>query len=99
LERFDPIGVWNDKADAKAEWNDQPFDGPAGFKALLSANPHEFTRGFIEHMLSYALGRELHIYDMPVIEKIEQASKKDGWRLSRIVVEIVKSYPFNHVRL
>jgi hypothetical protein len=99
LERFDPIGVWNDKADAKAEWNDQPFDGPAGFKALLSANPHEFTRGFIEHMLSYALGRELHIYDMPVIEKIEQASKTDGWRLSRIVVEIVKSYPFNHVRL
>jgi hypothetical protein len=48
-------------------------------------------------LLSYALGRELHTYDMPVVEKIQQAAKADGWKLSRIVVEIAKSYPFTHV--
>lgn len=103
LERFDAIGSWRDKdgtqsVDARAEWSGTPFNGPAEFKNLLIQNPHEFTRGFIEHLLSYALGRDLAVHDMPVVAQIEQAAKADGWRFSRVIVEIVKSYPFNHVR-
>lgn len=99
LQRFDPVGAWDTGADAKSEWQGRPFDGPAGFKALLAQDPHEFTRGFIEHLLSYAINRPLEIYDMPTVEKIEQAAKADGWRFSRVIVEIVKSYPFTHVRI
>jgi hypothetical protein len=103
LERFDAIGAWRDRdgsqpVDARAEWHGTAFDGPAEYKAILAKQPHEFTRGFIEHLLSYALGRELRIYDMPVVEQIENAAKADGWKLSRVVVEIAKSYPFTHVR-
>lgn len=98
LERFDPVGAWDAGADAKSEWQGHPFDGPAGFKALLAQDPHEFTRGFIEHLLSYAINRPLEVYDMPTVETIEQVAKADGWRFSRVIVEIVKSYPFNHVR-
>ena len=103
LERFDAIGSWREKdgsqsVDARAEWSGTPFNGPAEFKALLTQNPHEFTRGFIEHLLSYALGRELAVYDMPVVAQIEQAAKADGWKFSRVIVEIVKSHPFNHIR-
>jgi Protein of unknown function (DUF1592)/Protein of unknown function (DUF1588)/Protein of unknown function (DUF1585)/Protein of unknown function (DUF1595)/Protein of unknown function (DUF1587)/Planctomycete cytochrome C len=103
LERFDAIGSWREKdgahpVDASAEWNGTAFDGPAEYKALLTQNPHEFTRGFIEHLLSYALGRPLEVYDMPIVAKIEAAAKADGWKISRVIVEIVKSYPFNHVR-
>jgi hypothetical protein len=98
LERFNPVGQWDAKADAKSEWAGQPFDGPAGFKAILAKNPHEFTRGFIEHLLSYALGRKLEVYDMPVVADIQKAAAAEGWKFSRIVVEIAKSYPFNHVR-
>lgn len=98
LQRFDPVGAWDASADAKSEWQGRPFDGPAGFKALLEQDPHEFTRGFIEHLLSYAINRPLEIYDMPTVERIEQAAKADGWKFSRVIVEIVKSYPFNHIR-
>jgi Protein of unknown function (DUF1592)/Protein of unknown function (DUF1588)/Protein of unknown function (DUF1585)/Protein of unknown function (DUF1595)/Protein of unknown function (DUF1587)/Planctomycete cytochrome C len=98
LERFNPIGQWDAKADAKAEWAGQPFDGPAEFKSILTKNPHEFTRGFIEHLMSFALGRPLAVYDMPAVEKIQKAAEADGWKFSRIVVEIAKSYPFTHVR-
>ncbi len=103
LERFDAIGSWREKdgsqpVDARAEWNGRPFNGPAEYKALLTQSPHEFTRGFIEHLLSYALGRPLEIYDMPVVAQIEEAAKADGWKFSRVVVEIVKSYPFRNVR-
>lgn len=103
LERFDAIGSWREKdgsqpIDAHAEWNGAPFDGPAAYKALLAQNPHEFTRGFIEHLLSYALGRSLEVYDMPVVAQIEKAAKADGWKFSRVIVEIANSYPFTHIR-
>jgi len=98
LERFNPIGQWDEKADAKAEWSGQPFDGPAEFKSILTSDPDEFTRGFIEHLMSFALGRELEVYDMPAVEKIQKAARADGWKFSRIVIEIAKSYPFTHVR-
>jgi Protein of unknown function (DUF1585)/Protein of unknown function (DUF1588) len=103
LERFDAIGQWRDTdggqaVDDRAEWNGQPFDGPAGYKAALMQNPHEFTRGFIEHLISYALGRKLEVFDMPAIAEIEQATQSDGFKFSRILIEIVKSYPFTHTR-
>jgi hypothetical protein len=98
LERFNPVGQWDEKADAKGEWSGSAFDGPAGFKSILARHPHEFTRGFIEHLLSYALGRKLEVYDMPVVDHIQRAAAADGWKFSRIIVEIVRSYSFTHVR-
>jgi hypothetical protein len=103
LERFNAVGQWREldagtPVDAKGEWNGQPFDGPAEFKAILAKEPHEFTRGFIEHLLSFSLARPLTIHDMPVVEQIQNAAKADGWKFSRLVVEITKSYPFTHTR-
>ena len=103
LERFDPIGRWREidggqPVDARAEWNGTPFDGPAGFKTALARDPAEFTRGFTEHLLTYALGRKLTLSDLPDIQKIQAAAAGDGHRLSRVVVELVQSYPFRNVR-
>jgi hypothetical protein len=103
LERFDAIGAWREMdesqpVDASAEWNGKPFDGPAEYKAILAANPHEFTRRFTEHLLSYALSRKLGIQDMPTIQSIEAASAADGYKLHRILLEIVRSYLFTHIR-
>ena len=55
-------------------------------------------RGFIEHLLSYALGRKLEIYDMPAVQEIQSAAAKDGYRFSAVVMGIVQSYPFRNVR-
>ncbi len=103
LERFDAIGAWREldagqRVDARGEWNGRSFDGPAGFKAALLSKPGEFTRGFIEHLLSYALGRKLEVFDLPTVAEIQHAATADGNRFSRIVVEVVKSYPFRNVR-
>lgn len=103
LESFDPIGAYRtkdgpDPVDADGEWNGKPFNGPAGFKQALMSDPSEFTRGFTEHLLSYALGRKLDVYDMPAVSRIQQSAAKDGHRFSRVVVEVVRSYPFRHVR-
>ena len=68
------------------------------FKAALMEKPEEFTRGFIEHLLSYALGRKLEIYDMPAVREIQAAAARDGYRMSSIIDGIAASYPFQNVR-
>ena len=103
LERFDPIGRWRETdggqpVDARSEWHGAPFDGPAGFKAALARDPAEFTRGFTEHLLTYALARKLGLADLPALREIQDAAAPDGHRFASVVVALVQSYPFRHVR-
>lgn len=103
MESFDPIGAWRETdggtpVDAGGEWNGVEFEGPAAFKRLIAEEPNEFTRGFIEHLLSYALSRKLGLYDMPAVAEIQEAAEADDWKFATVVAEVVKSYPFTHVR-
>ena len=62
------------------------------------ARPEEFVRGFVEHLLSYALGRKLEYYDRATVTRIVNAMGVDGYRFSTAITEIVKCYPFLNVR-
>ena len=65
LENFDAIGAWRERdgaADIDASGvlpSGASFDGPTTFKSALLENRRRFARGFVEHLLSYALGRKL----------------------------------------
>jgi hypothetical protein len=103
LERFDAVGAWRETdgpspVDARAEWNGVAFDGPAGFKAAVMKNPDEFVRGFIEHLLAYALGRKIEFFDQPAVAEIQQQARSSGYRFSAIIAGIVTAYPFRHIR-
>ena len=103
LEAFSPVGQLRTRdgetvVDASGEWNGRRFNGPAEFKAAVLARPEEFTRGFIEHLLSYALGRKLEAFDMPAVTEIQHAAARDHHRLSALVAALVQSYPFRHTR-
>jgi hypothetical protein len=103
MERFDPVGAWRTKdagqpVDARAEWNGQAFDGPAGFKDALMKNREEFVRGFIEHLLSYALGRKLELCDRPAVDTNLADAATDDYRFRTILIGIVKSWPFRNTR-
>ncbi|MGE3776912.1 MAG: DUF1588 domain-containing protein, partial [Pirellulaceae bacterium] len=103
LETFDAIGKLRthdgtQRVDASGVWNETAFNGPAEFKAALRKREHEFVRGFVEHLMSYALGRPIEHFDLPAITKIVDEAAADGYRLSRIVEGIALSYPFQHTR-
>jgi len=103
LETFNPIGQrrttdGSQPINASAEWNGKAFTDPAGFKAAVMARPEEFVRGFVEHLLSYALGRKLEYYDRATVTRIVNAMGVDGYRFSTAITEIVKCYPFLNVR-
>ena len=102
LENYDLFGRYRTrseegrKIDVKASLLDgTELDGIEGLKRYvveekLETVAHQLTR----RMLAYALGRPLEYYDEKAVRKIVNAVKKDQWKMSRIVSEIVASYPF-----
>jgi mono/diheme cytochrome c family protein len=103
LENFDADGKWRTKQggdggtpiDAAVELYDgQQADGPAGLRQALLRYSPQFVRMFTEKMMTYALGRGVEYYDMPVLRSIVKDAAKDNGRFSAIVLGIVKSPQF-----
>ena len=53
-----------------------------------------FSRALAEKILTYALGRGLEYYDRCAVDKILAALDKNGDKFSTLLVETVKSEPF-----
>jgi len=103
LDNFDADGKWRTKQggdggtpiDARVELYDgQQVDGPVGLRQALLRYSPQFVRMFTEKMMTYALGRGVEYYDMPVLRSIVRDAAKDNNRFSAIVLGIVKSPQF-----
>ena len=101
LENFDFVGRWRtvDEAlipiDASVVLADgTKLEGPAGLRNVLVSHPDRFVRTFTKKLLTYALGRGLEYYDMPVVRAIVRDAGRDNYRFSSIVIGIAKSAPF-----
>jgi hypothetical protein len=100
LENFDATGRWRVKevagvVDASGQLADgTPVDGPVALRKAILKHPEQFVRTMTEKMLTYALGRGLEYYDMPVVRSIAADAKNQNYRFSSIVLGIVNSTPF-----
>lgn len=100
LENFDPIGRWREKVgdepvDARGTLtNGDEVNGPDQLKTALLARKNLFLRHLSEKMLAYALGRGLEHYDIPAVKEISRRTADDEYRLTTLILEVVKSYPF-----
>ena len=75
-------------------WDGTPIQGPVELReALLEYSP-QFVRMFIEKLMTYALGRGVEYFDMPVVRSIGREAERNGNRFSSIVMGIVRSDPF-----
>lgn len=100
FENFDAVGRWRTK-DGRFDIepsgvlpDGRAFQGPAELKKILRSEKDLFGRCLAEKMLTYALGRGVEYYDRCAVDDILKALAKDDYRLSRLVLEIVKSEPF-----
>ena len=103
LENYDAIGRWRDNyssglaIDATGElFGKLKFKDVVGLKDILLENPEWFMRAFSEHLLSYALGRELDLSDKPAVDQIVRQVIAEHGKFSTVVSEIASSYPFLH---
>lgn len=103
LENYDAIGAYREKegrfpVDATGELpSGEKFTGAIELRSLLlSTKRKEFIGCVSEKMLTYALGRGLEYYDQCALQEIMQQLEKNDHRFSTLVVEVVRSYPFQH---
>ena len=104
LENFDGLGKWRDAYNEASEGaidssgvlpDGTPFNGPAGLREILLTKKRDvYVENFTERLLTYALGRGVEEYDRPIIRRIKRQSAQDDYRWSSIILNIVKSLPF-----
>lgn len=100
FENFDAIGKHRTRdasgvIDAGGELADgTPVNGPVSLGQALLKHPDYFVDTFTEKLLTYALGRGLEYYDMPVVRAITRDAEADEYSFSAIVKGIVTSVPF-----
>jgi len=101
LENFDAVGRWRtinengEPVDASTVLvNGTKFEGPDGLRNIILANKDQFVQTATNRLLTYAVGRGLDYYDMPTIRKIVKESAASNYNFSTLVVNVVKSMPF-----
>ena len=104
LESFNAVGEYRTKdasgpIDSSGQLADgTKIDGVVGLRQALLKHPEYFVGTLTEKMLTYALGRPLEYYDMPVVRGIVQAAARNDYRFSSLITGIVKSEPFEMKR-
>jgi hypothetical protein len=104
LENFNGVGEYRTKdasgpIDSSGQLADgTKIDGVVGLREALLKHPEYFVGTLTEKMLTYALGRPLEYYDMPVVRGIVQGAARNDYRFSSLITGIVKSEPFEMKR-
>jgi hypothetical protein len=103
LENFDADAKWRTRQGGEGgppiDVSVQLFDGqqvagPAGLRQALLRYSPQFVRIFTERMMTYAVGRGVEYFDMPVVRSIVRDAARDNNRFSAIVMGVVKSPQF-----
>jgi hypothetical protein len=107
---MDPIGLSLEKYDAvgrrRSSESGIPIDTSGrlpdgstfsdvdGLEAALLKRPELFVGTFAEKLLTYASGRGVEYYDAPAVRTIVRDARTQNYRISSIVLGVVKSQPF-----
>ncbi|MCP5145169.1 MAG: DUF1592 domain-containing protein [Gammaproteobacteria bacterium] len=102
LENYNVVGEWRSKdrdagqvIDASGVLPDgQPITSPATLREAIMAEPAHFVQALTEKLMTYALGRGVEYYDMPVLRRVVRNAEQDDYRFSAIVKGIITSTPF-----
>lgn len=100
LESFDAIGRWRTMdgttpIDPSAVMYDgTQISGAADLREFLLKYSDQFVRTAAEKLLTYALGRGVEYYDMPVVREIANQAAEDDYRFVTLIAAVVRSAPF-----
>ncbi len=100
MENFDAVGRWRTidegvPIDASAQLVDgTPLNGPSSLRKAMLDRQDVFVTAMTEKLLMYGVGREMKYYDMPAVRTIMREAAKNRYRLSDLILGVVKSAPF-----
>ena len=61
---------------------------------LIAAREEDFARGFVEHLIGYALGRPFGFTDEELANEIVSSAKSEQFAVSEFVHSLVQSRAF-----
>jgi hypothetical protein len=103
LENYGPTGFWRDKYENGREvdvsgvlFNQHEFNTIVEFKQLVLKEKPRFIRGFVAHLLSYALGRELGPADSPALDEMTEKAAAGQDQMRAVLKSVAMSEPFLH---
>jgi hypothetical protein len=100
LENYDAVGAWRTM---EGKFPIEPsgtlpggltFNGSKELKEILKTKSDAFVNNVTEKLLTYSLGRGLERFDRPTVDAITQKVRASDYRFSALVMEVVKSKPF-----
>ena len=101
MENYGPTGVWRDKYENGREvdvsgvlFNQYEFKTFPEFKEIIIKEKDRFVRGFISHLLSYALSRELGPADSPALDEMTDRVMAGEDSMRAVLKSIAMSDPF-----
>jgi hypothetical protein len=100
LEGFNAIGGWRTHeagvpVDASSKLADgRAINGVEDLRTALTARPEAFAQTLTEKLTTYALGRGLQHYDMPVVRGIVRDAKAKDYSFDAVILGIVRSAAF-----
>jgi len=108
LENFNADGSWrtleghprkNDSVSVPLDtssvlWDGTEVNGVRDLRENLKRYSPQFARFMTEKLLSFAMGRGVEYFDMPVVRSIVNKAEPNNYRFSALVMNIVKSEPF-----
>ena len=100
LDNFDVTGKWRSlengvPLDTRGDFYDgTPVTTPSELSRALLKRPLPLVRTFTENLMAYALGRRVEYYDQPAIREIVRRAELDDYRISSLVLGVVKSDAF-----
>ena len=100
LENFDLIGQWREtdgpsKIDSTGQLADgTPVTGPGDLRRAVLSRSDAFMTTATEKLMTYALGRPVHAYDMPTVRAIVHRAAANNNRFSSLVTGIIESDAF-----
>ena len=101
MENYGPTGVWRDKYENGRDvdvsgvlFNQHEFKTFLEFKEIIIKEKERFVRGFISHLLSYALSRELGPRDSPALDEMTARAMSGEDSMRAVLKGIAMSDPF-----
>jgi hypothetical protein len=102
LENFNAVGEWRDRERDTGVLVDstgtmatgEPVNSPEELRAALTSDPTQFVHALTEKLLTFAMGRGVEHYDMPVVRRIVADAAREGYSFESIVLGVAQSVPF-----
>ncbi len=101
FENFDPVGRWREKYENGREvdasgtlFRKHRFGNVVEFKQAILEEKDRFTRAFAEHLLSFALGREITPADSPALDDMVEQTISADYSIRTLIEGVTQSAPF-----